>query len=170
MSQSRDNDYAAAPAPPATLTDRVRSLRLPNASSAPAPRGSVLPWVLCGLLLLTTLAFGYKAFTAAATKPADTPTPGTAKADPVAGSGDVALESKGYVIPTHQIQVSPEVSGKLLWLDPRFEEGAEFKEGDLLARIDDTLYKARRDRAKAMLADAERWLKNLKEGSRNQEI
>ena len=43
-----------------TLSDRVQSLRLPS-------RGGVgssgkLPWVLCVLLLASTLTFGYQAF------------------------------------------------------------------------------------------------------------
>ena len=42
-------------------------------------------------------------------------------------SGDLALEVKGYVTPIHQIQVSPKVSGQLVQLDPKFQEGAFFK-------------------------------------------
>src|SRR5262245_54145208 len=90
-SQSGDG-LPAAPAGPTTLADRVRSLRLPESSGPARPRGSWLPWVLCGLLLLTTLVFGYRAFTAGPPKSAEQAKPqgpgGTAAA---AGSGDVAL-------------------------------------------------------------------------------
>ena len=46
-------------------------------------------------------------------------------------SGDVVLEAKGYIIPVHQIQVSPKVGGMIVWLDRDFEEGQCFKKGEL---------------------------------------
>ena len=117
-----------------TLRDRVRSLRL----SERAPEGKrtsfaavLLPWGLCLILLGVTAAFGYRAYTNA---PLEAPAPtadSTLKdaAAPsvtgdVASSGEVVLEAKGYIIPVHQIQVSPKVSGMLTWVDPRLEEGA----------------------------------------------
>jgi HlyD family secretion protein len=148
-----------------TLRDRVRSLRL----SERAPEGKrasfaavLLPWGLCVILLAVTAAFGYRAYTNA---PAEAPAPvadSTAKgaAAPgvtgdVASSGDVVLEAKGYIIPVHQIQVSPKVSGMLTWVDPRLEEGQFFKEGEPLARIEDVNYRADFVHAKYALASAE---------------
>ncbi len=55
----------------------------------------------------------------------------------MASSGDVVLEAKGYIIPVHQIQVSPKVAGMLVDIHPRLEEGARFKVGDVLAKIED---------------------------------
>src|SRR3984957_14593761 len=149
----------------ATLRDRVRSLRL----SERAPEGKrtsfaavLLPWGLCLILLAVTAAFGYRAYTNA---PADAPAPvadSTTKdaaapgiTSDVASSGDVALEAKGYIIPVHQIQVSPKVAGMLTWVDPHLEEGALFKEGQPLARIDDVNYRADFLHAKYALAGAE---------------
>jgi HlyD family secretion protein len=148
-----------------TLRDRVRSLRL----SERAPEGKrasfaavLLPWGLCLILLAVTAAFGYRAYTNA---PAEAPAPtadSTAKdaATPgvtgdVASSGDVVLEAKGYIIPVHQIQVSPKVAGMLTWVDPHLEEGALFKEGQPLARIEDVNYRADFLHAKYALASAE---------------
>jgi multidrug resistance efflux pump len=57
------------------------------------------------------------------------------------------LEVKGYVVAAHPVQVSPAVAGVLTWVDPRFEEGEAFKEGDVLAKIDDKEHQCDRDRA-----------------------
>jgi multidrug resistance efflux pump len=134
-----------APAgPAATLADRVRSLRLP--SQAPT-RGSRLPWILCGILLLTSVGFGFLAFTAGWAPNAEAAKPAGKEADAVAGSGEVVLESKGYIIPAHQIQVSPKVGGLVTELN--IEEGMRVQKGDILARIETDNYEADRDHAEA---------------------
>ncbi len=140
----------------ATLRDRVRSLRLsePGAGGKGASFAAVaLPWGLCLILAGVTAAFGYYAYAVAPTHAADakasddaaqkTPKDGSPAAvtSDVASSGDVALEAKGYIIPVHQIQVSPKVSGMLIDIDPRLEEGQRFKEGDVLAKIEDVDYR-----------------------------
>ena len=63
---------------------------------------------------------------------ATTPAPGN--------SGDVALESKGYIIPAHQILVSPKVSGMVESL--RIEEGLRVKKGEVLAKLESVDYQA----------------------------
>ena len=64
------------------------------------------------------------------------------------------MESKGYVIAAHQIQVSPiEVSGLIKEL--AIEEGKRFKKGDVLAVLDKTSFEADAADAKASLASAE---------------
>src|SRR4051794_26273823 len=45
---------------PSTLSERVQSLRLPEAGGKTSPRTSIFPWVLCGVLALTTAFFGVK--------------------------------------------------------------------------------------------------------------
>jgi HlyD family secretion protein len=149
----------------ASLRDRVRSLQL----SERAPEGKrtslaavLLPWGLCLVLLAVTAAFGYRAYTTAPTE-APAPSADSTRKDgaapgvtgDVASSGDVVLEAKGYIIPVHQIQVSPKVSGMLTWVDPRLEEGQRFKEGEPLARIEDVNYRADFMHAKYALASAE---------------
>lgn len=100
-----------------SLSDRVRSLRLPDQPRAATRRGSWLPWILCLLLAGSTAAFGYLAWDRsepAETKPTENVVVQSAPAQPpstTAASGDVALESKGNIVPVHQIQVSPKVSG-----------------------------------------------------------
>lgn len=160
-----------------SLSDRVRSLRLADdSSSRAAAKGSTLPWLLCLILLATSTAFGYRAYritpaedqtgtNQAASNPATTQAPGA-----VAAAGEVVLQAKGYVIPVHQIQVSPKISGMIVWLNTRFEEGQRFKEGEVLARIEDTDYKADRDHAKAALESAVKKWEELVRGSRPEEI
>jgi HlyD family secretion protein len=81
----------------------------------------------------------------------------------VASSGGVALQAKGYVIPAHQIQVSPnKVSGILESISPRLEEGNVFNEGEELARIQNDDFKARRDKWQTTRDEAKRRLEELK--------
>lgn len=130
---------------PGSLRDRVRSLRLPE-SSAAASHNTWLPWTLCAIFGLSTLVLAMRG-----SKPAATPDVARAPAttDTVASSGDVVLESKGYIIPAHQIQVSPKVSGIVEEL--YIEEGKKVKEGDVLAVLEKKNYQFAVQRGAAML-------------------
>jgi multidrug resistance efflux pump len=89
-----------------------------------------------------------------------------APAAPV-GRGNTAHEAQGYIIPAHQILVSPQVSGRILKLE--IEEGRRVEKGAVLAQLEDTEYQADVDRAThAMKAAEERW-KELKKGNREEE-
>lgn len=89
---------------------------------------------------------------------------------PVAASGkpgSTALESQGYVIPAHQILVSPQVSGRILEL--QIEEGRRVDKGTILAKLEDIEYRADVNRAtSAVQAAFERW-EELRNGSRPEE-
>ena len=148
---------------PASLRDRVRSLRLPERSSQGSGPGVWLPWVLCGLLLGTTGVFAFKVFRQPESPSAAPSVPGVR--GEAADSGDVVLESKGYIIAAHQVQVSPKVAGMIVWLDPKFEEGQRFKEGTVLARLETDDYKADFDRAVSTLANAGKRLKELEKST-----
>ncbi len=86
----------------------------------------------------------------------------------VASSGEIAHESKGYIIPAHQILVSPKVPGMITML--RIEEGQRVKKGDVLAQLETTDYSADYERAKAAVASAEQHLLELQNGNRKEEI
>src|SRR5262245_20578805 len=143
---------------PATLRDRVESLRLPSAADDPrrAGRSGWLPWALCLLLAAGTASLAVRVYTgnvttgkapagdsptpsaAAPSAAADGPKSATKPAAPLA-AGALVLESKGYIIPAHLIQVSPiEVGGRVT--DLFVEEGKRFKKGDVLAILDHTGY------------------------------
>jgi HlyD family secretion protein len=100
---------------------------------------------------------------ASLTKPGAAPGGEVSRTDP----DRVALESKGYIIPAHQILVSPKVSGMLVALD--IEEGRRVAKGDVLARIETTEYDADLQRAQANVDLAERRLDELISGNRPEE-
>lgn len=62
------------------------------------------------------------------------------------------LTATGKIVSDHKVQVSTKVSGQILSL--YFEQGDRVKAGQVLARIEDVLYKARRDQAAATLEKA----------------
>lgn len=128
------------------LSDRVQSLRLGNVGGGRAP--SKLPWVLCFLLLASTVTFGVRAFS---TKPPEGDKGPGGKDGPGgkqrASSEDVALQSKGYIIPAHQIQVSPQVGGRIENL--YVTEGTQVDQGQILAQLEIVDYETDYKRAVA---------------------
>ena len=85
----------------------------------------------------------------------------------MADSGAIANQAKGYIVPARQILISPQVSGRIVKLN--IQEGQRVKAGEVLAAIEDTEYRAERDRAKAARDMAEWTAKELEEGFRKQE-
>ncbi|HND53482.1 MAG TPA: efflux RND transporter periplasmic adaptor subunit, partial [Pirellulaceae bacterium] len=83
-------------------------------------------------------------------------------------AGEVALQSKGYIIPAHQILVSPQVSGRLIKLF--VEEGRTVEKGTLLGEIESTEFSADVARAKATLELTRQRLLELESGNRPEEI
>lgn len=167
----------AATGGPLSLGQRVQSLRLPDHAHG---RGSTakLAWFLCLVFAGTTgwLAwqiYGKPAGETDATQTADaasknsTPTRPTASRQ-VALESELALESKGYIIPTHQILVSPKVSGVVVELN--IEEGQRVAKDTVLARIEDTDYQSDHNRATATLNLARERLSELTSGNRPEEI
>jgi multidrug resistance efflux pump len=157
----------------ASLSERVQSLRLPNQRSTKSSRRWI-PWLLSAALGLTSLVLAYRVvwretIGPATNEPAAPAATVQTPAEPaVAASGDVVLESKGYIIPVHQIQVSPKVSGMVVRL--LFEEGKRVKKGDILAELETVDYRSDRDHAKAALESARQRLLELQRGSRPEEI
>jgi multidrug resistance efflux pump len=145
------------------LSERVRSLRLNDTpGKGGGSRGGFLPWALCIFFALAATAFGAKAFLAPPAS-TDATSPGTSNAVS-AGSEDVVLEAKGYVIPAHQIQVSPKVAGMIVWLDPRFQEGWRVEKDTVIAKLETDDYDADLKHSEAVLASAERKLAELETG------
>lgn len=87
---------------------------------------------------------------------------------PLASGIKVMLEAKGYIIPAHQILVSPKVSGMITML--QVEEGRRVEQGELLAVLESTEYESDARRARATVSLAEQRLLELKNGNRPQEI
>jgi len=144
-----------------SLSDRVRSLKLPKREAEP-PRFAWFPWTMCALFAGTTVYLAVQAYVlplingggksttveAAPTDKASEPV-----GDSYNGADGITLESKGYIIPVQQILVSPKVGGMVLELN--IVEGTHVKEGEILARLEDVEYQAEYDRVKGMTRAAE---------------
>jgi HlyD family secretion protein len=130
------NDHPAHSGP-ATLSDRIRSLRLENPAAARGSRFGWLPWILCIVFLIAGAGGGFLAAGVLKLQPPKPP-PGPTDATR-ADSGDVVLEAKGYIIPSRTYQVSPKVSGMVEKLYIQ-KEGDFFKKGDILAKLEDVDY------------------------------
>jgi multidrug resistance efflux pump len=159
------------------LRERVRSLRLPPETARGSSFGRSMMWLAILLLLGGGGAWLYLHYTKTAnptttkeiaTKPTSPIKPAPVAAPTTASSGQVALEAKGYIIPAHQILVSPKVGGMVITL--RITESQHVNKGDVLAELEDTEYRADRDHAKAVLESARHNLEELEHGSRPDEI
>jgi len=72
----------------------------------------------------------------------------------------VYLDAVGTTRPLNTVTVRPQVDGKLT--EVAFKEGEDVKKGDVLARIDPTIYKAQLDQALAKKAQDEAQLANAR--------
>ncbi|MBY0228307.1 MAG: efflux RND transporter periplasmic adaptor subunit [Gemmataceae bacterium] len=128
------------------LSDRVASLRLGDRANKPPASASRLPWAFVVVLLFACALLGYRAYRVSGVPSGEAKVPPAPKAGDrpslpdspsPASSAEVVLQSKGYVVPISLKQISPRVSGELVWVDEKlFLEGTLVEKGALLARID----------------------------------
>ncbi len=152
-----------------SLKERVRSLRLPQQTlqRQRGIKGTVVLLSLVCLGLAGLASFlGYEYYVASdrladldksRTKLADgvvgkigdsrTASDSVEGGSAIASSGEVVLERKGYIIPAHQIMISPKVSGMIESLN--IEEGKRVKKGEILAQIETVDYQADYDHSRA---------------------
>ena len=71
--------------------------------------------------------------------------------------GDITMTVRGYgtVNPVVQLEIVPQVSGKVVWVNPRFRAGGSVKAGEVLIRIDPRDYALAARQAEAAVADAQ---------------
>ncbi|MBT8069456.1 MAG: efflux RND transporter periplasmic adaptor subunit [Xanthomonadales bacterium] len=78
----------------------------------------------------------------------------------------ISVQTQGEVRPKTEIDLIPQVSGRIVGMSESFAEGAEFSPGETLVKIDDTNYKLAVVRAEARVSEAkvavERELANAK--------
>jgi HlyD family secretion protein len=168
---------ATPPNGPLSLSERVRSLRLPDKVDKPAPRAPWLPWALCALLALSTGLLAIKAFSsppatdkvAASDRQESNSSPASKEATTAeSAAGTMVHRGKGYVVPVHQITVSPKVGGMILKLN--IVEGQRVQKGDILAQLETIEYDSDYQNARGVSAGAwQRWLE-LASGNRQEEI
>ena len=69
-----------------------------------------------------------------------------------AGSGPIPVYGAGTVRPSAEIDIAPQVSGKVVWVDPGFRSGGRVAAGQPLFRIEEADYLYRVQEAEANLA------------------
>ena len=67
----------------------------------------------------------------------------------------ISVQTQGEVRPKTEIDLIPQVSGRIVGISEAFAEGAEFGPGETLVKIDDTNYKLAVVRAEAKVAEAQ---------------
>ena len=67
----------------------------------------------------------------------------------------LSVTAQGEVQPRTQINVVPQVSGRITYMSPKFIEGGVFNKGDLLIRVEPAEYELRVVQARANVAQAE---------------
>jgi HlyD family secretion protein len=179
------------------LSERVRSLRLKEKPKRQPARFAWLPWTLCLALAGSSGYLAYNTYFSPESRTSRTndelnsgsSSPGSASAkiqDAVSSSGDVVLERKGYIIPAHQILLSPKVSAVILEMnvmdkDGKYKldkngnktplmEGLRVDKDDILAVLEDTDYQTDYDRCVATVELNHQQYLELKNGNRPQEI
>lgn len=96
-----------------------------------------------------------------AAKPTEEPKDITPPVPPVSvqvvegGALPAMVQATGQVQPRTQVNVVPEVSGRISSLPSNLQAGARYNKGSTLAQIESRDYQARLDQAKAQLASAE---------------
>lgn len=66
----------------------------------------------------------------------------------------LTVTAQGEVRPRREIGLTPEVSGKIVFVSDKFVDGGTFKKGDLLVRLEDADYRLALTRARARVATA----------------
>lgn len=69
-----------------------------------------------------------------------------------AGSGAIPVFGSGTVRPSREIDVAPQVGGKVVWVNPRFQSGGRVEAGQTLFRIEEADYMYRAQEAEANVA------------------
>jgi RND family efflux transporter MFP subunit len=66
-----------------------------------------------------------------------------------------AVPGQGNVMPLHATQITAEVSGRIVWVSPKFVAGGFFDEGETMLRLEQFDYESALDEARANLARAQ---------------
>lgn len=112
-------------------------------------------WAIGGLILIGALVVA-ASMVLLRPEPASRPPPSLvpfALTAPVeAGEGAIPVHAAGTVQARAEVDVTAEVSGKVVWVDPAFESSGRVREGQPLFRIDDADYRGRVQQGRANVA------------------
>ncbi|MBN8732003.1 MAG: efflux RND transporter periplasmic adaptor subunit [Acidobacteria bacterium] len=148
------------------MSTDLDSLRI-DKDKKPSARASIWTsrWIVGGVLLF--LLFGAARYAAPMlSKPPQVQTVTVTAADP-AGMR-VILNATGYIVAHHKIQLASKVVGKVAWIG--VEKGDRVNQGQVIVRLEDDEYRAQLQQAQGQLAAFEARLKELRNGSRPEEI
>lgn len=134
--------------------DSLRIERSPEPPRSNNRQGGLYKWFIAAVLILAAVAAAYALFRDNAIEVETV----TAVAASNSSGGGAVLNASGYVVARRQATVSAKVTGKVS--EVLIEEGMEVKEGQMLARLDDTTTRPQLDLAERQL-DAS--VKNLQE-------
>lgn len=112
-------------------------------------------FLVAGVIVAGALAVAF-ALVSLAPEPERTvppsPVPFVDTAPTIAGAGPIPVHVAGTVRPSAEIQVAPEVGGRVVWVNPAFQSGRKIGAGEAVFRIEEADYRYRLRDAKAALA------------------
>jgi RND family efflux transporter MFP subunit len=152
------------------MEDELKSLRIDRSkkrSDQPSPWAT--GWILGGIALILLSAGGFYAY-GMLTRATDVDAVRVRVASPgdAARAGDVILNSTGYIVAAHKIELAAKVVGKVAWIG--VEKADMVKKDQELVRLEDDEYRAQLQQAKGALANLEASLARAMNGSRPEEI
>ena len=137
----------------------LNSLRIErNAEPESEPGKSSYKWFLIAVLVIAVAGAAYALLR---NKPVEVETATAVAASGAAGSGPAVLNASGYVVARRQATVSAKVTGKVA--EVLIEEGMAVKEGQLIAKLDDST-------ARPIYALAERQLESARVNLQETEV
>lgn len=86
------------------------------------------------------------------TRPPPSRLPYADVANVVAGAGPIPVYGAGSVRPSVEVDIAPQVGGRVVWVDPGFRSGLRVDKGQTLFRIEEADYEYRVRAAEAALA------------------
>ena len=146
-------------------SDLLKELRIDRGAEAPPSRRPL--WITLGLLaVLVAAGAGWYALSGPSALPVKT---AVAQAMPSNGASASVLDATGYVTARRAATVSAQITGTLT--EVLIEEGDRVKEGQVIARLDDTAQRAQLAQAQAQLhaaqATLQQWQAQLEQAKRD---
>lgn len=133
----------------------LESLRIERNEPAPSGPGGAYKWFVAAILLIAVVAAAYALLRNDAV---EVETATAVAASGSGGGGTAVLNASGYVVARRQATVSAKVTGKVA--EVLIEEGTAVKEGQVLAKLDDSTTRPVYSLAQRQLESAR---KNLQE-------